>query len=570
LSDVNYLINQAEIREKSLHAILASDNPRKIIIAGPGTGKTFTFEKLFRLNNSNKNLALTFIRKLVEEMEQGFGDIAEVKTFHAYCKMLLHKQFGSLHLVPFLTSVVKEDSQSIGAPLDKFRDRFQTLDEDSPEINYYLRRGDYYNAVSFDDSVYKVYQSVKEGNLSIPQYEQIVIDEFQDFNSLEIELIKLLEQKNKILLVGDDDQAIYANTRNSSPEHLREFVNSGKYEIFELPYCSRCPSVVVEATSAFIDSAGKLGGLRSRAPKPFFPYLEGKEYENKTYPKVITAETGNIAGLSTYLENAIARIPEPDIQEAYANNYSCVLIIGARQYLNPINKRLQKNYPLTRFSQAKPIEYTLSDGYYYLLKDEESNLGWRILAGCELSAGKLRTIVKETHDGTNIKSLLEKDFVRRHADIIKILRAEDLSEEKRNLLEDYLGEDSTDVSTFFFPPEEEEPPQTDQSLPTILLSSFEGCKGLSAGHVFIVGLNQGLMPKMAVDFTIPDIEYSKFIVAMTRTRKELHLLSNRWDYSYKDGPRLFPSSFIKMIPEELRHDGGYLRVKQMQAFFENI
>lgn len=108
---------------------------------------------------------------------------------------------------------------------------------------------------------------------------------------------------------------------------------------------------------------------------------------------------------------------------------------------------------------------------------------------------------------------------------------------------------------------EEEPAERDTSQPTILLSSFEGCKGLSAGHVFIVGLNNGSMPKIAADGTIDDIEVSKFIVSLTRTRKCCYLLSNRWMFA--PGDRLEKSWFLSIIPGEYIDSKGFLRTKDI-------
>ena len=58
----------------------------------------------------------------------------------------------------------------------------------------------------------------------------------------------------------------------------------------------------------------------------------------------------------------------------------------------------------------------------------------------------------------------------------------------------------------------------DKNQPTILLTSFKGCKGLSAGHVFIVGVHDGGMPRD--NKHIDDVEISQFVVALTRTRKQ--------------------------------------------------
>lgn len=361
----NLLINQPEKRKQLLDAILESDSPRKLIIGGPGTGKTYVFGELFRKFAPANNLALSFIRKLVNDMDQEFGNIAEVRTFHSYCKKLLHKRFGGVELIPFLTQIIEEDASSIDFINTDFRNAFQHLREEAPEIKYYLQRGNYYRAVSFDDSVFKVYQAVKNDQLELPKFDQIVIDEFQDFNRLETEFIDLLEQNSPILIVGDDDQAVYSS-RNSSPDYLRSKWESGEYDVFDLPYCSRCPRVVVEATSAFIDAVTQSGGLASRISKSFVPYLEGKAHENESYPRIISAETANIHGLSNFIQLSINKIPEADIQEAHQNGYPCVLIVGLRQYLNPIHKRLVKTFPQISFSQSEPIRYFLIDGYRLL------------------------------------------------------------------------------------------------------------------------------------------------------------------------------------------------------------
>ncbi len=83
-------VRQKAERQKCLDAILSSQAPRKVIVAGPGTGKTFTFRELLKQKAEGTNLAMTFIRKLVDDLEGELADCAEVKTFHAYCKKILH------------------------------------------------------------------------------------------------------------------------------------------------------------------------------------------------------------------------------------------------------------------------------------------------------------------------------------------------------------------------------------------------------------------------------------------------------------------------------------------------
>jgi superfamily I DNA/RNA helicase len=550
------LENQFTQRQRYLETILASDNPRKLIVAGPGTGKTYTFSKVFETLGSVNNLALTFIRKLVADMESEFGDIAEVRTFHAYCKMLLHKAYGGFLLSPFLTQVVNEDSQSLGRYLSHFDQAFQILSDDSEEINFYLMRGDYYDAVSFNDSVYRVLQIAKQETHFLPAYDQIVIDEFQDFNPLEVAFIDELQRKSPTLIVGDDDQAVYSQ-RNSSPEYIRAKFVSGDYETFELPYCSRCPRAVVDAISSFIDAIVAAGGFPNRIDRPFVPFLEGKEYENTAYPKIISANASTIACMAKLVVNGIEKIPAEDIAESYKEGYPCVLIVGQRQYLNPLNKRLAKKYNNVAFTQAHGREYVIADGYEILRSDAYSNLGWRLLAGCELPPGDLGDLIERSLDGTPFVNLLASAFIERHESNMEILGKENLNDVDVGMLRENLGDEAEDVISRFFG-EEEEVSEPDESQPSIMLSSFEGCKGLSAGHVFIVGLNDSVMPQIDPADEISDIEISKFIVAMTRTRKLLYLFSNWSDY----GPRsakYTPSMFIRMIPEEFRYDMGFVK-----------
>ena len=563
---MNHLLDdQSAQRQRYLEAILASDSPRKLIVAGPGTGKTYTIGRLFRNLPPGNKLALTFIRKLVADMNRDLGDIAEVRTFHSYCKLLLHRRFGGIDLIPFLTLIIREDAEAAGLPFSHFTDAFQTLQVDSPEVAYYLARGNYYRAVCFDDSVFRVYQAVNSGTLALPEYVQVVVDEFQDFNPLEVALIEQLQQHNPILIVGDDDQAVYS-PRNASPDFLRYKWRSGEYQVFELPYCTRCPRVVVEATDAFVDAVLARGGFVARVPRPFAPYLEEKAYENATYPRIVAATTANIAGLSSFIQKALSKIPERDIADAYTNNYPCVLIVGQRQYLNPLYKRLRELYPHVAFTQAETIGYSLVDGYELLMESEDSNLGWRVLAGCELPRPEWSRAIALTHDGTPVRSFLSPEFVLRHLSVLRVLEADQLGVSEATQIAELLGAHAQAVIDHYFPTEPPEEPPPDVAHPSILLSSFEGCKGLSAGHVLIVGLNNGVVPHATPAGDIADIEYSKFIVAMTRTRKALYLLSNRWDYAPAGHARA-PSVFLDMIPQELRDDCGYLKVADIHALW---
>jgi superfamily I DNA/RNA helicase len=252
-------------RDRCLQVVLQSKSKKKIIVAGPGTGKTFTFGKVLELKRDGNNIAMTFIRKLADDMNSSLGELAEVKTFHAYCKKVLHEQNGRVDLVPCLSQVIGKDAEVLDENVSDFDEKFQELKEDSPDIAFYLSRGDYYEVVSFNDSVYRLYRALKENGGILPDFDQILVDEFQDFNALEVAFIGELEKKGAILIVGDDDQAIY-DDRFASPSYLRDKLKSGEYENFELPFCGRCPEAIVNATNSIIKAAQELGCLSDVPP----------------------------------------------------------------------------------------------------------------------------------------------------------------------------------------------------------------------------------------------------------------------------------------------------------------
>jgi ATP-dependent DNA helicase UvrD/PcrA len=560
----DFLENQAEKRGAYLGRILESDHPRKLIVAGPGTGKTFTFGEVFRKSHGENNLALTFIRKLVEEMERGLGELAEVKTFHAYCKKLLHERNGRVELVPFLTRIVESDAIFLGAPLYGFDDKFQTLAEDSHEVGFYLARGDYYEAVSFNDSVYRLYRYVRDGAFGLPAFSQVVVDEFQDFNPLEVAFIEEIEKHGPVLIVGDDDQAVYIG-RNSSPDHLRRKYQSGQYEVFQLPFCSRCPRVVVEATDAFIKNVMAVHGLRNRIDRPFFPYLEGKEEINAAYPKLVTATMSTNQALAKFICGEIRAITPAKIEESHEKGYPCVLVVGKRQYLNSLAKRLREEYANVSFTEAQEIGYSALDGYKALRLHEDANLGWRILAEFHFPKSAMRRFIERSRDGIPFRDILPQEYVEKQTRVIALLGAEQQSDATYAELSTLLSVDPRPLVEHFVVNEQEAEGEIDKTQPTILLSSFEGCKGLSAGHVFIVGLNDGIVPARGEQGVVEDIEYCKFIVALTRTLNRCYLLSNRWDYDPRGKEPFAVSSFIGMIPKQFLDNRGYLRAKDIQS-----
>lgn len=183
-----YLKKQEEERDRFLRRILESTNPKKIIISGPGTGKTYSFKVLFGRKQGNY-LALTFINDLADKLKKDLKDIAKSRTLHSFCKELLHKIKhegikDDFILFPKLELIIRSDARVIYNRDPNFSRSFKQLDYESKNILFFLRRANFYNTVSFDDSVFRVLEYFKENLDEVPEFDQIVVDEYQDFNKL--------------------------------------------------------------------------------------------------------------------------------------------------------------------------------------------------------------------------------------------------------------------------------------------------------------------------------------------------------------------------------------------------
>ncbi len=535
--------DQEKDRKKCSDLILNSPAKKKIIVAGAGTGKTFTFQELLKGKNGNA-LALTFINNLADDLENELEGLAKSQTFHGYCIMLLHRTpFGGIdagfHIFPKLPKIIKSDEQILfGRKESHFEEAFQCLIEDDGHIDFYINRANFYNAVGFNDSVYRMLQYFKSGSGEPPRYEQVVIDEFQDFNRLEVAFLEEMEKVNPILVVGDDDQAIY-DRKNASPDFIREKAKDPDYERFELPYCSRCTEVIVNAVDDVITHAKANGNLTDRVDKKYTCYLPKKLQDCINYPKIVHAicsvHTKKSPYISMFIEREIQKIPREEIDMANKEDYPCVLIIGPKYYLSQINDFLVNNgYKVDYEEKKKDNNLHILDGYEILLKDVEPNLGWRIILEFD-EVENMNDIIGKTHtDQVDIVEQLPEGYRCKHEKVIDLLnhlKENTASIEEKNELKKIIDLDLNEIKTRLVIKEEDENDKTQKTdsqgntQPSIKLTTYHGSKGLSGGFVFIVGLNDETFPR--TPGSPSDYEVCQFIVALTRARKKCYLISNK-------------------------------------------
>lgn len=510
--------------------ILKSDGRKKLVVAGPGTGKTFLFKKLLESapGDRTRRLVLTFLNNLRDDLDRSLGDLAQTFTLHGYCQHLLRQHAelrgglsAAFKCYPGLVSLIKKDwSWLCDSQAPKFIQAMRDLNCSEDEEAFYLARANYYDAVDFDDSVYRTYRQLNENAAILRRYELVLIDEFQDFNRMEAGIIDLLAVHNSIVIAGDDDQALYSQLRSASWDYIRAHYRSGDYEVFELPFCMRCTEVIIGAVNDVLKKANVLAKLDGRIDKPYRFYEPQKGEDSRRYPKIDLVTTSvqrrNANYFGKYIEKAINEISEADIKTANEDQEPVALVIGSDPYRRMVKEHLIEVGLLVPDEQDDQSER--EKALEIIHARPESNLGWRIFLACGDEA-----IAAERIRAANEKRL----------PLCEVIPDDERSaalEEARIAVGRHENEQMAAN-----PPDD---------MMNIKVTSYEGSKGLSSQHVFLIGLHAGDFPRDAGQIT--DIEICKFLVGLTRTRKKCTLIHTR---RFGEGFKT-PSPFLAWIARE--------------------
>jgi DNA helicase II / ATP-dependent DNA helicase PcrA len=223
-----------------------------LILAGAGTGKTRVIT--MRIANMVEQgidpgsiLAVTFTNKAANEMRERVGELVSkdksraltIGTFHAFCVRLLrqhaeklgykhnfaiYSQDEQLSLLKRILArlLVKDETFDAGAGLSRISkaknhgislgDPSQTVEGALFQLYHDELRA--LNAMDFDDLLLKGVELLEEHDDVRGQVQQkfrnVMVDEFQDTNTLQMRLLSaLVPEPNNICVVGDDDQSIY-------------------------------------------------------------------------------------------------------------------------------------------------------------------------------------------------------------------------------------------------------------------------------------------------------------------------------------------------------------------------
>ncbi|MBN1127927.1 MAG: UvrD-helicase domain-containing protein [Chitinispirillaceae bacterium] len=217
------------------------ENPRLLIVAGPGTGKTHTLTQRIarcsgRLPDGQKSLALTFSNKAAEEMRERLTrsdpEIASrvfVGTIHAFCLALL-RRFPSQAVLPTVFAIAEPHEIQYLAALawpDERPAKRRTLLREMGRIKSTVVDGEYPAFVTlfdtlllsnglldFDTILVKCFSLLRSHpdilNAVRNEYPSLFVDEYQDINEVQHAILLLLAgTSGAITAIGDPHQSIY-------------------------------------------------------------------------------------------------------------------------------------------------------------------------------------------------------------------------------------------------------------------------------------------------------------------------------------------------------------------------
>lgn len=247
------------LNEPQRQAVMATDGPL-LILAGAGSGKTrvLTHRTAYLIEECGVNpyniMAITFTNKAAGEMREridqmvGYGsESIWVCTFHSTCVRILRRYIDRLGFGTNFTIYDSDDQKTLMKDICKrleidtkmYKEKMflsaisSAKDELIDPIKFETRAaGDYVkrkqaqvyreyqqalkqnNALDFDDLIMKTVELFKLDKEVLASYQDrfryIMVDEYQDTNTAQFELIRLLALKyQNLCVVGDDDQSIY-------------------------------------------------------------------------------------------------------------------------------------------------------------------------------------------------------------------------------------------------------------------------------------------------------------------------------------------------------------------------
>ena len=660
---VNYLSELNEIQKK---AVTTTEGP-VLVVAGPGSGKTrvLTYRIAHIINQGAapwEVLTLTFTNKAAKEMKERIslvvGDRANslwAGTFHSVFSRILRVEADKVGYPSSFTIYDSDDTKSLlnsiikGKGLDPkvynvntvrsrissaksniisatayandqdklMEDRMAKIPEVADIYKQYVARCKKAGAMDFDDLLYQLFLLLDRNPDNVREkYQQkfkyVLVDEFQDTNSLQYAILKLLVcypgSPNNVCVVGDDAQSIYA-FRGATIKNILDFQNDFKnLQTFKLEQNYRSTEHIVQAANEVITHnqkqiqkkiwSDKGSGQKIQVVQAMTDSEEGRRIAGMIVEQKTRYHLKNNEIAVLYRTNAQSRVFEEYLRRQnilyrvygglsfYQRKEIKDLIAYLRLIVNPMDEEAFKrviNYP------KRGIGKTSTEKLTALASQLDKSL-WETVDVAPLpnkarnSMLDFKKMIKHFQTKSTKDNAYElASLVARQSGIIDQLKGDTTVEgmgrlDNINALLDGISEFvETDTLTPEGQPEDKSLATYLQSISlltdqdkeedvnnSVTLMSVHSAKGLEFKSVFVVGLEEKLFPSfMSMDSQEGlDEERRLFYVAITRAEQFLTLSFARSRYRYGKTQDNRMSRFLMEIsPNHLESAGSLHRTK---------
>ena len=622
-----------------------------LVLAGAGSGKTrvLTTRIAYIIREGkaalSQILAITFTNKAAGEIKDrllnvlGEGDGKWVCTIHSMCVKIL-RQFAeqagikpnfSIYSETERANVIKKFFQELDYDDEKLlkeakrhisNAKMLGLDPDQYGRKYRYERGmediviiyDRYNkhlkennALDFDDLLLETRRLLRRDedvkNYLADKFKYVLVDEFQDTNSVQYEIIKLLSSVHgNLFVVGDDDQSIYG-WRGAQIENILKFdTDFPDAKIFKLERNYRSTKSILRLANCIIKNNSERRGkeLWTEAEEGEKPvYYQADEEAGEALFTARKISEAVRSGKNKYSDfavlmriNALTRSYEQEFTKygipykvfggfkfferkeikdilAYLrlisnpfDNEACERIINVPRrgiggktvqamydYCEPLGLSLyDAAVDFERLSLSAGVKEKIA-GFARLLKDfilSSVEMPVPQLVRNVINMTDLRTAYDDGTDDGDSKLANIEEFIASVDDFAR-LNPEATLEEYLNSVT--LASDTDELNDGDF----------------VTLATIHAVKGLEFSTVFVCGLEEKIFPSSRSDEDGRDDEEERRLmyVAITRAKKELYLTRSKSRFLYGHRELAAPSRFILELAPELgaaaAERGGYQR-----------
>ncbi len=643
----------SQLNEQQREAVLATEGPL-LILAGAGSGKTRVIAHRIAYLIAEKNvpswniLAVTFTNKAADEMRQRVqrllrtqerASLPLVSTFHSLCVRILRQDLEKLndkytrrftiydqddsirvikqsikelgydekYLGPRATQSAISSAKNRGEDPTAFAAHAEYVDERRAAMGtvykMYEDRLHANNALDFDDLLIKAVRLLRD----VPEvrekynnkFRYILVDEYQDTNSLQFELIRLITQKSKnICVVGDEDQSIY-KWRGADISNILNFEKHfPNTKTIRLEQNYRSTQTILDVAGAVVKNnlerkgktlwtsnprGGRVGYYQAFDAEAEARWVAGKIVEHRR-------EEFDIRAAVLYRTNSQSRVFEEAMRRA-GLQYNIIggfsfyermevrdIIAYLKLALNPNDSiALQRviNSPPRGIGKqtideidrrARDYELSLWETIAVVIEQPE-NLGSRAISALKSFrriVNQLTSLAESENESTSpVSDVVRAAIIETgYENALRSERTDEAEGRLENLQElvnaavDYDEQGIEGLREFI----DHSALVSDQDdykrdAPVTLMTAHSA-KGLEFPLVFIVGLEDGLFPhsRSATDRAELEEERRLAYVAMTRAERYLYVTHAMKRRVYGEELASEPSPFLNEMPIDLLED----------------